>query len=83
VLVAGELDLDRGIAMAEAGRAIPPRPNELVLFLPQPPPEHALGLARLKQGRLAEAVSLLEAAARLKPNRALIQQHLAEARSGG
>ena len=68
VLVAGELDLERGIAMAEAGRAIPPTPDQMAVhFLPQPPPEHALGLARLKQGRFAEAVSLLEAAARLRP----------------
>jgi len=83
VLVAGELDLERGIAMAEAGRAIPQRPDEFVWFLPYPPPEHALGLARLQQGRFAEAVSLLEAAARLRPNRALIGQHLAQARRGG
>ena len=84
VLVAGELDMVRGRAMAEAGRAIPPRLHQLPVFLlPQPPPEHALGLARLKQGRFAEAVSLLEAAAELRPNRALIQKHLGEARRAG
>ena len=80
VLIAGELDMERGVAMAEAGRAIPPRPNALFFSLPSPPPEYALGLARLKQGRFVEAVSLLEEAATLKPNRKLIEDRLAEAR---
>ena len=42
-----------------------------------------LSLIPEAQGRLAEAVSLLEAAAKLRPNRALIQKHLGEARRAG
>ncbi len=47
-----------------------------------PSPEHALGLARLKQGRFDEAVTILEEAARLRPRRPLIKEHLTAARKG-
>jgi tetratricopeptide (TPR) repeat protein/predicted Ser/Thr protein kinase len=81
VLVAGDLDLERGIELAEAGRAIPQTAWEPGLYAPAwPSPEHALGLARLKQGRFDEAVGILEEAARLRPRRTRIQEHLAAAR---
>jgi len=81
VLVAGDLDLERGIELAEAGRAIPQTAWEPGLTsVVWPSPEHALGLARLKQARFDEAVTILEEAARLRPRRPLIQQHLAAAR---
>ena len=41
---------------------------------------HALGLAHLKQGRPAEAIPLLEEAARLQPRRTLVQEHLRQTR---
>jgi tetratricopeptide (TPR) repeat protein len=56
VLVAGELDVERGIAAAEAGRAIPPEVKDKGRYPVDPPPEHALGLARLKHGRRFKSI---------------------------
>ena len=79
--MAGDLDLERGIELAEAGRAIPQTAWQPGLLSPMwPSPEHALGLARLKQGRFDEAVTILEEAARLRPRRTLIQEHLVQAK---
>jgi tetratricopeptide (TPR) repeat protein/tRNA A-37 threonylcarbamoyl transferase component Bud32 len=83
VLVAGDLDLERGIELAEAGRAIPQTAWEPGMYSPSwPSPEHALGLAHLKQGHFDQAATILEEAARLRPRRTSIKDHLKLAKRG-
>jgi tetratricopeptide (TPR) repeat protein/TolB-like protein len=81
ILVAGDLDQEEGVRLAEAALEMPESPTAAADRPPyEPSPEHALGLAYLQQGRHGEAVKLLERAAALQPDRTLIREHLAEAR---
>jgi tetratricopeptide (TPR) repeat protein len=83
ILIAGEIDVDQGLALAEKARTLPGHWSEPVILEARPwapSLEHALGLAHLKQGRPAEAIPLLEEAARLQPNRKLVREHLEQAR---
>jgi len=50
------------------------------IFPYQPTPEHCLGLAYLKKGDYKRAIECLEEAARRRPGRVLIQEHLQQAR---
>ena len=80
VLVRGGLDVSLGESLAQTAEGSGPGwslPVELPFVAP---PEHTLGLAALRQGRLAEAVRRLEEAARAHPERASIARHLEEAR---
>ena len=81
ILVAGGLDIDRGVETARQAPKIPANyeePSETYPFTPVA--EHTLGLAALKKGSNAEAVKLLEAAARLRPDRESIREDLEHAR---
>ena len=81
VLVAGGIDVARGeklAEMADEGDASWELPFTLAFVAPA---SHTLGLAALRQGRLAEAVERLEASAAAHPERAIIRAHLEEART--
>jgi hypothetical protein len=80
VLVSGGIDVPHGERLAtDADSATDSW--ELPFVLPHVAPiEHILGLAALRQGRLAEAVARLEAAADAYPRRASVRAHLEEAR---
>jgi tetratricopeptide (TPR) repeat protein len=81
ILVAGGLDIDRGVEAARQALKIPAdyeEPSETYPFTPVA--EHSLGLAALKKGTTSEAVKLLEVAARLRPDRASIGEDLQRAR---
>jgi len=83
ILIAGDIDIDEGIALAERARSLPAHwsePNWLKISRWNPSIPHALGLAHLKQGRPEEAIPLLEEAARLQPRRTLVQEHLRQSR---
>ncbi|MBD3163389.1 MAG: tetratricopeptide repeat protein, partial [Candidatus Eisenbacteria bacterium] len=81
-LIDGDVDVERGLELARTARdEISPHPEEKLWTLPfTPSPEHCIGLAHLKQGRAAEAVSALEEAARLRPDRKRITADLERAR---
>jgi hypothetical protein len=82
VLVAGEIDLDEGITAAEKALEIPPEYGDLSWITPFVPcPEHTLGLAQWKKGETQQAIEWLEKAAEVRPNRTLIQDHLAQVRA--
>jgi tetratricopeptide (TPR) repeat protein len=83
ILIAGDIDIDEGLALAEKARTLHTHwsvPAILAANPWQPSIEHSLGLGYLKQGRRAEAIPLLEKAAALQPRRTLIQEHLQQAR---
>jgi tetratricopeptide (TPR) repeat protein len=81
ILVAGGLDIDRGVEAARQALKIPSDPDEPSATHPfTPVAEHTLGLAAIKKGSKAEAVKLLEVAARLRPDRASIREDLERAR---
>jgi tetratricopeptide (TPR) repeat protein len=83
ILIAGDIDLDEGLELAEKGRTLRTHwswPAYLAANPWVPSLDHALGLAHLKQGRPAEAVPLLEKAAALQPGRSLVREHLKQAR---
>ena len=81
VLIAGDLDLPAGLALAEKAASLPEEWGDDTLAMPfDPSPEHCLGLAYLKQRRYEEAVVMLEKAAAGRPDRPLIQDHLQQAR---
>jgi len=83
ILIAGESDVDEGRALAEKARTLPVHWTHPVNLRSEPffpTLQHSLGLAYLKQGRSAEAIPLLEEAARLQPRRTLVQEHLDQAR---
>jgi tetratricopeptide (TPR) repeat protein/TolB-like protein len=83
VLIAGDLDLDEGVSLAEKALGMTP-PTYPGSFLPyMPSPRHALGLAYLKRREYEKASSMLATAATERPDRKLIQEHLKEARAGG
>ena len=78
-LIAGDLDPQRGLELAQQAVATPSfdaAERTLGCFAL---PEHCLGMAYLKQGRYGEAVEVLTQAARLRPEQSDIRQHLARA----
>jgi tetratricopeptide (TPR) repeat protein len=80
VLVAGDLDVDRGIAMAQRACSMPQRFTDLERRLPyRENAEHTLGLAYLKKGSNRQAVEHLRKAAAEQPNRQALQGHLQRA----
>ena len=83
ILIAGDIDVDEGQALAEKARTLPVHWSEAVNMAAAPwypSVQHALGLAHLKQGRPEEAIPFLEEAARRQPRRTLVQEHLRQAR---
>ena len=83
LLIAGDVDIDLGVELAEKARTIaPPLLDRAELFPFVPSPEHALGLAHLERGNHTRAAALLERAADLRPDRGSIREHLARARRG-
>ncbi len=83
VLIAGDLNVDEGIELAEKAMAMP-----LAFYVAPgyrarpylPTREHALGLGYLKKKRYEDAVRLLERAREVQPGRELVVEHLAEAK---
>lgn len=80
VLIAGDLDLDEGITVAEKALGLPPPPFRGLVFPYMASARHCLGLAYLKRGESAKAAGMLAAAAAERPDRPLIEEHLREAR---
>jgi len=81
-LVAGDLDLDRGVREAQVAQKLPLAADDHYHRLPCfPPAEHSLGLAALKQGDTQKAVDLLQSAASKRPTREAIQSDLRRATS--
>jgi tetratricopeptide (TPR) repeat protein len=83
VLIAGDRDLEEGVALATEAREM-----ELSMFRDRhleldfvASPEHCLGLAAVKRGEVDEGVALLEEAAELRPDRSRIQEDLRKARA--
>ena len=82
VLVAGEIDLERGLALAQRTVKRPPDLwNTRRGLRYRAPVEETLGLAALKQERYADAVEYLEQAAVINPNRPSIQEDLKRAQA--
>jgi hypothetical protein len=83
ILVAGDLDVEEGAGLAEKAQELPAEWSDAAALKARPwlhSAEHVLGLARLKQGRRAEAIPLLEKATALQPTSSLVQEHLEQAR---
>lgn len=81
VLIAGDLDLPGGLALAEKAAGLPEEWGDDAQAMPfDPSAEHCLGLAYLKARRYDEAVAMLEKATSERPDRPLIQDHLQQAR---
>jgi serine/threonine protein kinase/tetratricopeptide (TPR) repeat protein len=82
ILVAGDLDLDRGLSIAE--KAVGAKPEDWQqtadVYSYLAIPEHTLGLAYLKKGEHAKAVQYLEQAVRFLPERQRIKEDLLLAR---
>ena len=74
ILIAGELDLVRGLELGQ--KALDLRPGYQPRNPYVPSPEHTLGLAYLTKGQYQKAVEYLEQAAKLVPNRQVIRDHL-------
>ncbi len=80
VLIAGDIDLDRGLEMAVKAVETPEAYDDAALELScLALAEHCLGVAYLKQGRYEEAVKQLTEASRLRPDQPLILEQLNEA----
>jgi len=80
VLVGANDRLDEAVTVAREALALAEPPYGAARILPfVPSPEHCLGLAYLKQNRLEEALTQLEQAATLRPDRAAIRRDLARA----
>ncbi|MFQ5601183.1 MAG: tetratricopeptide repeat protein, partial [Candidatus Krumholzibacteriia bacterium] len=80
ILIAGELDIQKGIEVAKRAVEIPIRFSEVEKALPhRASAEHSLGLAYLKQGRTDLATKHLQRAAVLQPNRTSIHLDLQRA----
>ena len=80
-LIAGALDIDEGIRVAELALTLPADPFRENTVLPVvPSAEHALGLAQLRRGEYIAAIKTLEHAAELRPDRESIREDLSEAR---
>ncbi|MCH8838450.1 MAG: tetratricopeptide repeat protein, partial [Candidatus Marinimicrobia bacterium] len=82
VLIAGELDIDRGILLAEKALSEKPDdfPETAKIYPFVPLPEHSLGRAYLMKGQYQESVAYLEQAAELLPERQVIHDDLAQAK---
>jgi tetratricopeptide (TPR) repeat protein len=81
ILVAGDIDIEQGLDLAEAALKMPEHFHAEMFKLPfTAPAEHSAGLAYLKLGRKDEAVEMLERAAALRPDRKLIRDDLRRAR---
>jgi len=82
VLIAGDLDREAGLELAERATERAEIPYAVASRLPFVPPiEECLGRAYLEQGRYAEAVRLLQAAQSLRPDRPSIRSGLERARA--
>jgi tetratricopeptide (TPR) repeat protein len=82
VLIAGEIDIDLGMAFAQKALASKPAGwPQLAEINPHfAIPEHTLGLAYLKKSEYEKAISYLEQAAAFAPQRQAIQDDLQLAR---
>jgi serine/threonine protein kinase/tetratricopeptide (TPR) repeat protein len=82
VLIAGELDIERGIVVAQ--KALDFKRKDWAetarIYSYVALPEHSIGLAYLKKGEYQKAVQYLEQAAQLLPERRAIQDDLQQAR---
>ncbi|HXV77012.1 MAG TPA: tetratricopeptide repeat protein, partial [Candidatus Polarisedimenticolaceae bacterium] len=80
VLIAGEIDLERGLELAVKAVDTPDSYFEAANDLScMALAEHCLGVAYLKQGRYDEAVAVLTEASRLRPEHAAIREQLEQA----
>ena len=81
VLIAGELDVDEGVALAEKALGLRESPHASAYVEHYvAPPQHGLGLAYLKRGEYDRAVGMLRTAAAERPDRPSIRQDLERAR---
>ena len=82
VLIAGDIDIQRGILLAQ--HAIESKPGNFKWLISVDPfmaiPSYSLGLAHLKNVRYPEAVKYLQQANKLLPNREAIRDDLERAR---
>jgi tetratricopeptide (TPR) repeat protein len=82
VLIAGGLDVERGVAEAQQALTLP-APMDREYKLPcWPPAEHSLGLAALERGDSASAVEQLKRAAKRSPWRESVKADLTRAQAG-
>jgi len=82
VLIAGELDLDEGMRVAEKALGLRTDPHASTYAESYvPSARHALGLAHLKRGDHAKAVAMLQTAAAERPDRGSIRTGLEQARA--
>jgi tetratricopeptide (TPR) repeat protein len=80
VLVAGDIDVDRGMELAALALETPESYFEAAKEMSSMAlPEHCLGVAYLKKGRYEEAVEQLSEASRIRPDNALIREQLQQA----
>jgi tetratricopeptide (TPR) repeat protein/TolB-like protein/predicted Ser/Thr protein kinase len=80
VLVAGDIDVDRGMELAVQAMETPESYFEAAKEMSSLAlAEHCLGVAYLKQGRYEEAVEQLSEASRIRPDSAIIREQLEQA----
>jgi tetratricopeptide (TPR) repeat protein len=80
VLIAGNIDIDRGLELAVKAVDTPESYNETARELAcLALAEHCLGVAYLKQGRYGEAIEQLSEASRIRPSSSIIREHLEQA----
>ena len=80
VLVAGDIDVDRGMELAALALETPESYFEAAKEMSSMAlPEHCLGVAYLKKGRYEEAVEQLSEASRIRPDNAQIREQLQQA----
>ncbi|MDX1389106.1 MAG: tetratricopeptide repeat protein, partial [Acidobacteriota bacterium] len=82
-LIAGDIDVDEGVGVARRGLDVLASVNErMTKSIPTVPPvEECAGLGHLARGESRKAVAMLEKAAELSPDRAVIREYLEEARA--
>jgi tetratricopeptide (TPR) repeat protein len=82
VLIAGELDIDRGVELARQSLTLRKSPTyDRTAWPYRASAEHCLGLAALERGDYTEATKWLTAALKSRPQRTLIADDLARARA--
>jgi len=80
VLVSGDLDIDRGIEIAQRAQEMPIRFTDIERRLPfRENADHTLGLAYLKKGATRKALNHLRKALADQPNRQFLQDDLQRA----
>jgi len=80
VLIAGDIDIDRGLELAVKAVDTPDTYFEAAKEMTcMALAEHCLGVAYLKQGRYQEAAEVLTEASRLRPGQRLIREQLQQA----